>query len=99
MCPRSSLGPFGGVGSRSLCLQLTRRGTMASKGHQGEHPSVTLFRQYLRIRTVHPKPDYGENAEVPVVGPPGRGLCFKPALNPVTQLTPTWIPQRESQSL
>ncbi|KAF6312439.1 aminoacylase 1 [Rhinolophus ferrumequinum] len=32
---------------------------MASQGHEGEHPSVTLFRQYLRIRTVHPKPDYG----------------------------------------
>lgn len=25
-----------------------------------EDPSVTLFRQYLRIDTVHPKPDYGE---------------------------------------
>jgi len=23
-----------------------------------EHPSVTLFREYLRIKTVHPKPDY-----------------------------------------
>ncbi|XP_058416019.1 aminoacylase-1 isoform X4 [Diceros bicornis minor] len=32
---------------------------MASKGPEGEHPSVTLFRQYLRIRTVHPEPDYG----------------------------------------
>ncbi|XP_036850833.1 aminoacylase-1 isoform X2 [Manis javanica] len=32
---------------------------MASKGREGEHPSVTLFRQYLRIRTVHPEPDYG----------------------------------------
>lgn len=31
---------------------------MASKGIQGEHPSVTLFRQYLRIRTVQPEPDY-----------------------------------------
>lgn len=31
---------------------------MASQGREGEHPSVTLFRQYLRIRTVHPKPDY-----------------------------------------
>lgn len=35
---------------------------MASKGREGEHPSVTLFRQYLRIRTVQPEPDYGENA-------------------------------------
>ncbi|KAM5293035.1 aminoacylase-1 isoform 2-T2 [Ctenodactylus gundi] len=32
---------------------------MASKGPECEHPSVTLFRQYLRIRTVHPTPDYG----------------------------------------
>ncbi|XP_016045560.2 aminoacylase-1B isoform X1 [Erinaceus europaeus] len=32
---------------------------MASKGGEGEHPSVTLFRQYLRIRTVQPEPDYG----------------------------------------
>lgn len=31
---------------------------MASKGIQGEAPSVTLFRQYLRIRTVQPDPDY-----------------------------------------
>uniref|UniRef100_A0A2K6FYZ7 Aminoacylase-1 n=1 Tax=Propithecus coquereli TaxID=379532 RepID=A0A2K6FYZ7_PROCO len=32
---------------------------MTSKGPEDEHPSVTLFRQYLRIRTVQPKPDYG----------------------------------------
>ncbi|KAM4821684.1 aminoacylase-1 [Thomomys bottae] len=32
---------------------------MASQGPEGEHPSVTLFRQYLRICTVQPKPDYG----------------------------------------
>lgn len=32
---------------------------MASPGPQGEHPSVTLFRRYLRIRTVQPEPDYG----------------------------------------
>uniref|UniRef100_A0A8C9UPK4 N-acyl-aliphatic-L-amino acid amidohydrolase n=1 Tax=Spermophilus dauricus TaxID=99837 RepID=A0A8C9UPK4_SPEDA len=32
---------------------------MASKDPESEHPSVTLFRQYLRIRTVHPNPDYG----------------------------------------
>ena len=23
-----------------------------------EHPSVTLFREYLRIKSVHPNPDY-----------------------------------------
>uniref|UniRef100_A0A8D2CQ40 N-acyl-aliphatic-L-amino acid amidohydrolase n=1 Tax=Sciurus vulgaris TaxID=55149 RepID=A0A8D2CQ40_SCIVU len=32
---------------------------MASKDPESEHPSVTLFRQYLRILTVHPNPDYG----------------------------------------
>ncbi|XP_006892321.1 PREDICTED: aminoacylase-1 isoform X3 [Elephantulus edwardii] len=32
---------------------------MASKTPEDEHPSVTLFRQYLRIRTVQPEPDYG----------------------------------------
>lgn len=26
-----------------------------------EDPSVTLFREYLRIDTVHPKPDYGKD--------------------------------------
>ena len=25
----------------------------------GEDPSVSLFREYLRLRTVHPEPDYG----------------------------------------
>lgn len=35
---------------------------MTTKGPESEHPSVTLFRQYLRIRTVQPNPDYGENA-------------------------------------
>lgn len=38
---------------------------MASKDPESEHPSVTLFRQYLRILTVHPNPDYGENTVVP----------------------------------
>lgn len=49
---------------------------MASEGSEGEHPSVTLFRQYLRIRTLQPEPDYGENAAVsgPVVGLQGRTM-------------------------
>lgn len=38
---------------------------MTSKGPKEEHPSVTLFRQYLRIRTVQPKPDYGEKTVLP----------------------------------
>ncbi|KAL1782616.1 aminoacylase-1 [Sigmodon hispidus] len=32
---------------------------MTTKDPESEHPSVTLFRQYLRIRTVQPDPDYG----------------------------------------
>ncbi|KAM6160784.1 aminoacylase-1-like [Erethizon dorsatum] len=32
---------------------------MACEGPECEHPSVTLFRRYLRIPTVHPEPDYG----------------------------------------
>lgn len=35
-----------------------------------ENPSVTLFREYLRIDTVHPKPDYGEH------GGTGRGAVW-----------------------
>lgn len=55
---------------------------MASEGREGEHPSVTLFRQYLRIRTVQPQPDYGENAAVPgpAVGSRG-GDCLTPDSN------------------
>lgn len=34
-----------------------------------EDPSVTLFREYLKIDTVHPKPDYGED------GGDGVGSC------------------------
>nr|XP_035131591.2 aminoacylase-1 isoform X1 [Callithrix jacchus] len=43
----------------SSVKQLTKHSAMTSKGPEEEHPSVTLFRQYLRIRTVQPKPDYG----------------------------------------
>uniref|UniRef100_A0A8C6GYF2 N-acyl-aliphatic-L-amino acid amidohydrolase n=1 Tax=Mus spicilegus TaxID=10103 RepID=A0A8C6GYF2_MUSSI len=32
---------------------------MTTKDPESEHPSVTLFRQYLRICTVQPNPDYG----------------------------------------
>lgn len=93
-CPRSSLGPGGPEGSgRSLCPQLSTRSAMASPGREGEHPSVTLFRQYLRIRTVQPEPDYGENAAVP--GPGGGGDCaFNRAPAAVTQPSPPLLPQR-----
>lgn len=84
---------LGGVGSHSLCPQLTKRSAMASQGCEGEHPSVTLFRQYLRIRTVHPKPDYGEKAAVP--GPVGwaQHNALNQAPTPVTHLSPTLMPQ------
>uniref|UniRef100_A0A8C6TDZ3 N-acyl-aliphatic-L-amino acid amidohydrolase n=1 Tax=Neogobius melanostomus TaxID=47308 RepID=A0A8C6TDZ3_9GOBI len=31
---------------------------MTTISAESEHPSVSLFRQYLRLRTVHPEPDY-----------------------------------------
>lgn len=33
-----------------------------------EDPSVGLFREYLRLRTVHPDPDYGETQD--------KTVCF-----------------------
>ena len=41
-------GPSGGGGPGS------------TQGSAGEDPSVTLFREYLRLKTVHPEPDYGK---------------------------------------
>lgn len=32
-----------------------------------EDPSVTLFREYLRIKTVHPEPNYGKETISSVV--------------------------------
>uniref|UniRef100_A0A3Q3FZW0 N-acyl-aliphatic-L-amino acid amidohydrolase n=1 Tax=Labrus bergylta TaxID=56723 RepID=A0A3Q3FZW0_9LABR len=46
MLPDKS-GP--GVGGRQSCPE-------------GEDPSVSLFREYLRLKTVHPDPDYGEKS-------------------------------------
>ena len=97
-----STGPqTGGVGSHSLCPQLTPRSAMASEGLEGEHPSVTLFRQYLRIRTVQPEPDYGENAVVPgpAVGLRGGDCALYQTPTPVTQLSPTLLPQMAPQCL
>uniref|UniRef100_A0A087WPV3 Aminoacylase 1 n=1 Tax=Mus musculus TaxID=10090 RepID=A0A087WPV3_MOUSE len=39
---------------------------MTTKDPESEHPSVTLFRQYLRICTVQPNPDYGTLASRPL---------------------------------
>lgn len=75
-------------------------GAMASDGLEGEHPSVTLFRQYLRIRTVQPEPDYGESAVVPgpaVGSGAGTALHRRPPL--VTPLSPTLLPQVASPRL
>ena len=37
------------------------RSKMAAKRAKvGEDPSVTVFREYLRIKTVQPNPDYGK---------------------------------------
>ena len=34
---------------------------MVEKGQKGEEdPSVAVFREYLRIKTVQPNPDYGQ---------------------------------------
>lgn len=32
----------------------------AKRAKVGEDPSVTVFREYLRIKTVQPNPDYGK---------------------------------------
>nr|XP_044611336.1 aminoacylase-1 [Equus asinus] len=65
---RCSCWRRGATGPWPLTSQLTPSGAMASKGREDEHPSVTLFRQYLRIRTVHPEPDYGVLCLVVCVG-------------------------------
>lgn len=38
------------------------------RGSEGEDPSVSLFREYLRLRTVHPEPDYGESSSSQYTG-------------------------------
>uniref|UniRef100_A0A8C9W9Z1 N-acyl-aliphatic-L-amino acid amidohydrolase n=1 Tax=Scleropages formosus TaxID=113540 RepID=A0A8C9W9Z1_SCLFO len=35
----------------------------SSRHYQLSDPAVSLFREYLRLRTVHPEPDYGEARE------------------------------------
>lgn len=74
---------------------------MASEGLEGEHPSVTLFRQYLRIRTVQPDPDYGEKAVVPepALGPRGGDCALYQTPTFVTQLKPILLPRMAPQRL
>ena len=43
---------------RDLTLQ-SKMEASRHKGGDGEDSAVTLFREYLRIKTVHPDPDYG----------------------------------------
>ena len=33
---------------------------LVGESQSEEHPAVSLFREYLRIETVHPDPDYGK---------------------------------------
>lgn len=73
------------------------RSAMASKGREGEHPSVTLFRQYLRIRTVHPEPDYGEKAAQGLWWSPGRDGAPGPQPSP-TLLAGTAPPSLQTLS-
>lgn len=66
---------------------------MTTKGPESEHPSVTLFRQYLRIRTVQPNPDYGENAGLTACDRASRsvqglGVCCTLSPTPVTPGNP-----------
>lgn len=49
-------------------------GKQGKSAGASENPSVTLFREYLRIDTVHPKPDYGEESR-DVVGTQGSRLA------------------------
>ncbi len=62
-------GPNGGGGVKD------RPGT--------EDPSVTLFREYLRLKTVHPEPDYG-TSEI-------NSPC--PSLNRIA-ISPSWFMTR-----
>ena len=39
-------------------VQSTAESTLAKKSLTEEDPAVTLFRQYLRIKSVQPDPDY-----------------------------------------
>ena len=41
------------------CLSTLKNIRMASDGNSPhEHPAVTSFREYIRIKSVHPTPDY-----------------------------------------
>lgn len=51
----------GGVNNNTMLPD--KDGECVGGGHSppgGEDPSVSLFREYLRVKTVHPDPDYGE---------------------------------------
>lgn len=38
----------------------TKMASKRAKVEEPEDPSVTVFREYLRIKTVQPNPDYGK---------------------------------------
>lgn len=47
----------------------------------GEDLSVSLFREYLRVKTVHPDPDYGETSSSQDADVP-RGINQNSRWNP-----------------
>lgn len=63
-----------------------------------EDPSVSLFREYLRLRTVHPEPDYGEThsyrytrLQVFVCSFGGGGVNLVMLANPVLHIHSTLV--------
>lgn len=58
-----------------------------------EDPSVTLFREYLRIDTVHPKPDYGEDGGDGTGSSAGIWQCGDSAMRLCSSGLWTWVPE------
>lgn len=58
------------VGPRTESMLPDKDGPALGGGQtsENEDPSVSLFREYLRLRTVHPEPDYGKTPAVTLVG-------------------------------
>ena len=56
---RDSLCPTGST-VRMISQGAMDASRVVEEGQSDEHPAVSLFREYLRIETVHPDPDYGK---------------------------------------
>lgn len=52
LCPQGN--------NRNQTMLPEKEGPGVQRGQKGEDSSVSLFREYLRLKTVHPEPDYGE---------------------------------------